>query len=126
MPAIGSPGLAVGVSWPLWFIDVEGTEPLTYAEYDVLSDPVMPSKPPSANIQQLERRLRELFPEPTAWAFEASGRVLSASFDYHSVDTDVLLAECRAAHAAIFDADHLMVFPPYDSWPVIEPQPNGE
>jgi hypothetical protein len=46
---------------------------------------------------------------------------LSASFNYHSVDTDVLLAACRAAHAAVLDADHLMVFPPYDSWPVIEP-----
>lgn len=121
MPAIVSRRLAAGVSWPLWFIDVEGTVPLTYAEYDALSDPFFPSKPPSANIRRLESRLRELFPEPVAWGFEASGRVLSASFDYRSVDTDVLLAECAATHTAIFDADHLMVFPPYDSWPVIEP-----
>ena len=121
MSSIGSCRPAVGVSWPLWFIDVEGTEPLTYAEYDALSAPLLPEKPPSANIRWLESRLRELFPEPAAWGFEASGRVLSASFNYGSVDTDALLAACKEAHAAIFDADHLMVFPPYDSWAVIEP-----
>jgi hypothetical protein len=110
------------MSWPLTFIDLEGDGPRSFAEVWALIEETPKDATPTANIRRLTGRLQMRFPEPIAWGFTPRGRLLGASFSYSSnLDTDLLLAERDAAHAAMFDEDNDMIFPPSTiDWPWVE------
>lgn len=103
------------------FIDLEGDGPRSFIDVQTLMDATPPDATPTANIRRLAGRLQMRF-EPIAWGFTPRGRLLGASFSYGTdLDTDLLLAELDAAHAALFDEDNATIFPPSSiEWPWVE------
>ncbi len=109
------------MGWDMEFIDLEGDGPRSFAEVWALIEETPRGATPTANTRRLIGRLQMRFPEPIAWGFTPRGRLLGASFSYGRVDTDLLLAELNAAHAAMFDLDNDTIFPPSTiDWPWIE------
>jgi len=103
------------------FIDLEGDGPRSFADVQKLFDETPNDATPTANIRRLTGRLQMRFSGPIAWGFTPRGRLLGASFSYGLVDTDLLLAEVDAAHAALFDEDNATIFQPQSiEWPWIE------
>lgn len=104
------------------FIDLEGDGPRSFAEVWALIEGTPSDATPTANIRRLTGRLQMRFPEPVAWGFTPRGRLLGASFSYSTnLDTDLLLSELDAAHAAMFDHDNDVILQPLTiDWPWVE------